>query len=137
DLGANVWGLFSGTAKIPATRLATGAISSTSSNGTAVAHASRDGTKADDMTPAIARRGFRRILCPVDFSRHSRATLRYASALAEQSGGELTVLVVNDPMLAAAAAAAMRDTWHLDASTMTELRRFVYRTLGVVGANAT
>ena len=93
--------------------------------------------KASDMTPATGPRGFRRIVCPVDFSRHSRAALRYASALAEQSGGELTVLVVNDPMLAAAAAAAMRDVWRLDDSTKTELRRFVYRALGPVGAKAT
>ena len=89
------------------------------------------------MTSAVPQRGFRRILCPVDFSRHSRAALRYASALAERSGAELTVFVANDPMLAAAAAAAMRDAWRLDASTMTELRRFVYRTVGVVGAKAT
>lgn len=89
------------------------------------------------MTPAPARRGFRRILCPVDFSRHSRAALRYASALAERSGGELTVLAVNDPMLAAAAAAAIYDVWHLDDETRTELRRFVYRALGPVGAKAT
>ena len=89
------------------------------------------------MTPAPARRGFRRILCPVDFSRHSRAALRYASALSEQSGGELTVLAVNDPMLAAAAAAAIRDVWRLDHETRAELRRFVYRALGPVGAKAT
>jgi nucleotide-binding universal stress UspA family protein len=88
------------------------------------------------MTSAVQRRGFLHILCPVDFSRHSRAALRYASALSERSGGELTVLVANDPMLAAAAAAALRDTWHLDDSTKSELRRFVYRTLGAVGAKA-
>jgi nucleotide-binding universal stress UspA family protein len=86
---------------------------------------------------APTRRGFRRVLCPIDFSRHSRAALRYASVLAERTGGELTVLVVNDPMLAAAAAAALHDTWRLDASTLTEVRRFVYRTLGTVGAKAT
>ena len=40
-------------------------------------------------------------------------------------------------MLAAAAAAAMRDVWRLDDSTKTELRRFVYRALGPVGAKAT
>jgi nucleotide-binding universal stress UspA family protein len=62
--------------------------------------------------------------------------LRYASALAEQSGGDLTVLAVNDPMLAAAAAAAIRDVWRLDDETRTELRRFVYRALGPLGAKA-
>ena len=89
------------------------------------------------MSPVPAGRGFRRILCPVDFSRHSRAALRYASALAERSGGDLTVLTVNDPMLAAAAAAAIRDVWRLDDETRTELRRFVYRALGPLGAKAT
>lgn len=90
------------------------------------------------MSSATHSRGFRHILCPVDFSRHSRVALRYASALAERSGGRLTVLTVNDPMLAAAAAAAMtRDLYQLDNLTMRELRRFVYSALGPVGAKAT
>ncbi len=82
--------------------------------------------------------GFRNILCPVDFSRDSRTALRLASALAEQSGGKLTVLTANDPMLAAAAAAALaREIYQLDSLTMRELRRFVYSVLGRVGAKAT
>jgi nucleotide-binding universal stress UspA family protein len=59
-------------------------------------------------------RGFRHILCPVDFSRDSRNALRQASALAGLYGGKLTVLTVNDPMLAAALAAATHDPWRLD-----------------------
>src|SRR5215475_4142352 len=90
------------------------------------------------MSPVAASRGFRHILCPVDFSRHSRVALRYASALAERSGGKLSVLTANDPMLAAAAAAAMtRDVYQLDTLTMRELRQFVYAVLGPVGAKAT
>jgi universal stress protein A len=90
------------------------------------------------MSPVAASRGFRHILCPVDFSRHSRVALRYASALAERSGGKLSVLTANDPMLASAAAAAMtRDVYQLDTLTMKELRRFVYTVLGPVGARAT
>jgi len=90
------------------------------------------------MSPVAASRGFRHILCPVDFSRHSRVALRYASALAERSGGKLSVLTANDPMLAAAAAAAMtRDVYQLDTLTMKELRRFVYTVLGRVRAKAT
>jgi len=90
------------------------------------------------MSSPTASRGFRHILCPVDFSRHSRAALRYASALAERSGGKLTVMTANDPMLAAAAAAAMTsDIYRLETLTMGELRKFVYATLGPVGAKAT
>jgi nucleotide-binding universal stress UspA family protein len=89
------------------------------------------------MSPLAASRGFRHILCPVDYSRHSRAALRYASALAKRSGGKLSVLTANDPMLAAAAAAAMtRDVYRLDTLTMKELRRFVDTTVGSAGAKA-
>src|SRR5215510_9378360 len=78
------------------------------------------------------------ILCPVDFSRHSRSALRYASALAKQWGAKLTVMTVNDPMLAAAdAAAPTHDSSQLGSLTMRHLRRFVSVTLGTVGANAT
>jgi nucleotide-binding universal stress UspA family protein len=89
------------------------------------------------MPSTIAKHGFRHILCPIDFSRYSRTALRYASALAEKADGQLTVLTANDPMLAAAAAAATHDPWHLDATTATELRRFVSGTLGMIGATAT
>jgi nucleotide-binding universal stress UspA family protein len=78
--------------------------------------------------------GFRHILCPVDFSPDSRRALRHARALAEQCGAKLTVLAVNDPMLAAALAAATHDPWRLDAESLTELRRFVSTTLGPLGA---
>ena len=88
------------------------------------------------MNRGTSPTGYRQILCPVDFSRHSRAALRYASALAERSDGQLTVLFANDPMLAAGVAAATRDAYRLDAETVTELRRFVYSTLGPVGAKA-
>jgi nucleotide-binding universal stress UspA family protein len=88
--------------------------------------------------PVSRSQGFARILCPVDFSRHSRSALRYASALARQRGAKLTVMTVNDPMLAAAdAAAPMRDSYQLDSLTMRQLRRFVSATLGTAGANAT
>jgi nucleotide-binding universal stress UspA family protein len=45
---------------------------------------------------------FERILCPVDFSRSSRAALRHAVALACDDGAALTVLHVVDPLLAQA-----------------------------------
>lgn len=87
------------------------------------------------MTPTAAR-GFKHILCPIDFSRHSRSALRYAGVLAERNASRLTVLTVNDPTLAAATAAATRDATHLTATTMSELRRLVRRTLGPAGASA-
>jgi nucleotide-binding universal stress UspA family protein len=55
-----------------------------------------------------AWRGFRSILCPVDFSDHSRLALRYAAALAARGRAALTVLHVDDPLLVAAAAVVLR-----------------------------
>jgi nucleotide-binding universal stress UspA family protein len=95
-------------------------------------------TRRVQSNTAGARRRFAHILCPVDFSRHSRVALRYANVLAQQSGGKLTVMTVNDPMLAAADAAALtRDSRQLDSLTMRELRRFVSTTLSTATANAT
>jgi universal stress protein A len=45
----------------------------------------------------------RSILCPVDFSEQSRQALRWASAIAQHRGGEVTVLSVVEPLLAQAA----------------------------------
>jgi nucleotide-binding universal stress UspA family protein len=53
--------------------------------------------------------GFRSVLCPVDFSEHSRRALRYAEAMAVRSSGSVTVTYANDPLLVAAAAAALHD----------------------------
>ena len=67
---------------------------------------------------------FHSILCPVDFSAHSRAALRYAAALARRSSCHLVVVYVNDPLLAIAAPtksnarAVIRARQH-------DLRRFV------------
>ena len=65
----------------------------------------------------------RPILCPVDFSESSRGALRYAAALAEHFGSELTVITVNDPLLAEAAAMdSSPDRVHDE--TLAELTRF-------------
>jgi len=56
----------------------------------------RPGNEQSTMTPTI--------LCPVDFSAHSRRALRYGSQLAARSRGGLTVLFVEDPLLFAATA---------------------------------
>ncbi len=68
---------------------------------------------------------FQSILCPVDFSQHSREALRYAAGIANRSGGRLTVLFVNDPLLVAAAAAAFHRRRQFLAQSQAELARFV------------
>jgi nucleotide-binding universal stress UspA family protein len=71
---------------------------------------------------------FSSVLCPVDFSEHSRAALRFAAAVSRRASAPLRVMFVNDPLLIAAAAAAYsRST--LGAATETELKRFVASTL--------
>jgi nucleotide-binding universal stress UspA family protein len=70
---------------------------------------------------------FRRILCPVDFSALSRRALQHAARLARQTGAELTVLHVDDPLLEAAARTYGRRTAR--ASTLTQLQQFADRVL--------
>ena len=67
---------------------------------------------------------FASVLCPVDFSDHSRLALQYAAAIARHGGGRLTTLFVNDPLLVAAAAAAYNRE-ALGAASNAELKRFV------------
>jgi nucleotide-binding universal stress UspA family protein len=67
---------------------------------------------------------FRSVLCPVDFSTHSRAALRYAAALARRSSSHLVVVYVNDPLLAIAAATKHGARALIHASEH-DLRRFV------------
>ncbi len=53
--------------------------------------------------------GFRSVLCPIDFSEHSRLALRYAEKVASHGHAALHVVYANDPLLIAAAAAALHD----------------------------
>jgi nucleotide-binding universal stress UspA family protein len=69
--------------------------------------------------------GFQHILCPIDFSKHSRAALRVAAELASRGRGRVTALYVSDPLLDAAAAAAAYDTRAMKAQSLKELRQFV------------
>ena len=80
---------------------------------------------------------FRRILCPVDFSTCSRDALRYGAEIARRTGGTLTVLFVNDPLLGPAAAAAGYNVRKLAQETTTELQRFVKRSLNGSTSGAT
>jgi nucleotide-binding universal stress UspA family protein len=79
---------------------------------------------------------FRSILCPVDFSTHSRAALRYAAALAQRSSCHLVVVYVNDPLLAIAARTryAARDLIHM---SQRDLRRFVTSVTAATPINVT
>lgn len=67
---------------------------------------------------------FASVLCPVDFSDHSRLALQYAAAIAQRGGGRLATLFVNDPLLVAAAAAAYNRK-ALGAASDVELKRFI------------
>jgi universal stress protein A len=71
---------------------------------------------------------FRRVLCPVDFSKVSRTALRAAAGLARASRGRLTVLFVDDLLLVAAAAAA-HDTRASAQNTRAALDRFIQQVL--------
>lgn len=71
---------------------------------------------------------FASVLCPIDFSTHSRVALKYAAALVTRAHGRLTVLFVNDPLLVSAAAAAYNRAAVGEASK-AELMRFVRNTL--------
>lgn len=75
---------------------------------------------------------FSSVLCPIDFSEHSRLALRYAALLARRSHGRLTVFFVNDPLLVAAAAAAYNEET-LGAATQEELTRFVAESVPLAG----
>jgi nucleotide-binding universal stress UspA family protein len=79
---------------------------------------------------------FRTILCPIDFSAHSRQALRYAALLASKSRGRLIVLYVEDPLLMNAAVAANYQAKELIASTRNELARVVRRTVAPYGIGA-
>ncbi|MBZ5556248.1 MAG: universal stress protein [Acidobacteriia bacterium] len=72
------------------------------------------------------------LLCGVDFSRHSRAALRCAAALASATGARLTVLFVDDPLLVAAAARQGRGNG--GRKTRAALARFVATALKASGA---
>ena len=63
------------------------------------------------------------ILCPIDFSEPSRGALRYAAAIATHLGARLTLLTVNDPLLAEAADMA-GGSGRLAADAKSELEKF-------------
>jgi nucleotide-binding universal stress UspA family protein len=72
--------------------------------------------------------GFRSVLCPVDFSECSRLALRYAERIARREKAILEVWYANDPLLVAAAAAALHDR-HVAKRSAKELQGFVDSTI--------
>ena len=74
------------------------------------------------------RAGFRSVLCPVDFSEHSRRALEYGAAIALDAKAALHVMYVTDPLLVAAAAAAFHHR-QLTGRSARELQEFVDATL--------
>lgn len=78
---------------------------------------------------------FASVLCPVDFSEHSRLALEYAAALTRRGHGRLSTLFVNDPFLVAAAAAAYNRA-ALGAASAMELKRFVMSAIPARGRAA-
>lgn len=89
------------------------------------------------MRTSVGQRGlFSSVLCPVDFSDHSRVALHFASALSRRAAVPLHVLFVNDPLLVAAAAAAAYNVESLGAAIEAELKRFVGSTLSAKTAKA-
>jgi nucleotide-binding universal stress UspA family protein len=68
---------------------------------------------------------FKSILCPVDFSTHSRDALRHAVATARRFSGRVTVMFVSDPLLLAAASGSARGRRQFIERTRVELAQFV------------
>ena len=64
------------------------------------------------------------LLCPIDFSSSSRGALHYALAIARRFRRRVTVLAVNEPLLAEAGDARMGAGWSA-ANSERELRTFV------------
>ncbi len=88
------------------------------------------------MRTSVGQSGlFSSVLCPVDFSAHSRVALQFAAAVSRKAEGPLRVLFVNDPLLVAAASAAY-NVESLGAATQTELKRFVTSTFSAKAAKA-
>lgn len=80
-------------------------------------------------TTRRSTRMFTAILCPVDFSAPARQALRYAVAISRLTGGRVTALYVNDPLLTAAAVRAF-DGQAFAQSGTEELKSFIKKAVG-------
>lgn len=79
--------------------------------------------------PHRSRMTFASILCPVDFSTHSRDAIQHAVAIAHRFGGHITVMFVNDPLLLAAASGTASGQQQFIKRTRIELAHFVKRSI--------
>lgn len=75
---------------------------------------------------------FQTVLCPIDFSQHSRQALSFAAAVVKRQAGRLVVIYVEDPLLVAAAAMAY-DEKLMREKARAALRRFVEKTVRPYG----
>ena len=67
------------------------------------------------------------VLCPVDFSDSSRVALRYSVAIASHFGATVTLVTVNDPILAETADLKLGSDW-LTKQCLAELKSEVAKT---------
>jgi nucleotide-binding universal stress UspA family protein len=81
-------------------------------------------------------RGFESVLCAVDFSPQSSAALQVAAGIVRRSGGHLTALCVEDPLLGAGASAVGYNTVLLRKSTLAQLQQLVGRVAPELSADA-
>jgi nucleotide-binding universal stress UspA family protein len=72
-------------------------------------------------------------LCAVDFGARSTAALQAAAEIAVRSGGHVTALCVEDPLLGQGAAAVGYDTSLLRKSTLVQLQRLLERVAQPIG----
>lgn len=72
---------------------------------------------------------FTSILCPVDFSTHSRDAIQHAVAVAHRFDAHITAMFVNDPLLLAAASRTAGGQQQFITRTRRELERFVTRSI--------
>ena len=72
---------------------------------------------------------FTAILCPVDFSAGAKQALRHAVSISRLSGGRVTALYVNNPLLTAAAARAFDGQAFAEAGGR-ELKSFIRQAVG-------
>jgi nucleotide-binding universal stress UspA family protein len=70
---------------------------------------------------------FESVLCAVDFSPSSSAALQAAARIVDRSGGHLTALCVDDPLLGAGASAVGYNTALLRQSTLDQLKWLMRR----------
>jgi nucleotide-binding universal stress UspA family protein len=73
------------------------------------------------------------MLCGIDFSQDSRTALQHAAAIARRSGGRVSAIFVDDPLLERAAAVQFDD--QIAEKTARELQKFITSAVGAEAAS--